>query len=86
MRLGSQFRIPSPTASFGSALGVGPLLESELIQPGHWLTARDFLVAVAAGIITAGPVMAVATFSGYLVARLPGAVICIVAVLLPSFL
>ena len=65
---------------------MGPLLESELVQLGHWLTARDFLVAVAAGIITAGPVMAAASFAGYLVAGLPGAVICTVAVFLPSFL
>ena len=63
-----------------------PLLESELVQPGHWLTAHDFLVAVAAGMITPGPVMAVATFAGYLVAELPGAVIGTVAVFLPSLL
>ncbi|MDE2580996.1 MAG: chromate transporter [Rhodospirillales bacterium] len=63
-----------------------PLLKSELVQPGHWLTAHDFLGAVAAGMITPGPVMAVATFAGYPVAGLPGAVICTVAVFLPSFL
>ena len=74
------------SVSFGSALAVVPLLETGLVQRGHWLSAHDFLVAVAAGMITPGPVMTIATFAGYLVAGLPGAVICTVAVFLPSFL
>ncbi len=52
--------------SFGSALGVVPLLESRLVLPGHWLTAHNLLVAVATRMITPGPVVVVATFAGYL--------------------
>lgn len=72
--------------SFGSALAVVPLLENGLVQHGHWLTSHELLVAVAAGMITPGPVMTVATFAGYLVAGPWGAAICTVAVFLPSFL
>lgn len=74
------------SVSFGSALAVVPLLENGLVQHGRWLTSHDFLVAVAAGMITPGPIMTVAGFAGYLVAGLPGAVLCTVAVFLPWFL
>ncbi|MDE2005459.1 MAG: chromate transporter [Rhodospirillales bacterium] len=74
------------SVSFGSALAVVPLLETGLVQQGHWLTAHDFLVAVAAGMLTPGPIMTIASFAGYLVAGLPGAALCTVAVFLPSFL
>ena len=63
-----------------------PLLEEGLVQKGHWLSAADFLTAVAVGMLTPGPVMTAATFAGYLVAGVPGALVCTVAIYLPSFL
>ena len=36
------------------------------MQKGHWLSAADFLTAVAVGMLTPGPVMTAATFAGYL--------------------
>ena len=63
-----------------------PLLEAGLVQHGRWLSAHDFMVALAAGMITPGPVMTIASFAGYMVAGLPGAALCTVAVFLPSFL
>ena len=72
--------------TFGGGLAVVPLLEKGLVQQGHWLSAADFLTAVAVGMLTPGPVMTAATFAGYLVAGVSGALVCTVAIYLPSFL
>ena len=61
----------------------------------QWLNERDFLVAVAIGMISPGPVVITATFVGYLVAaRLGGSLLdgflgsltATVGIFLPSFL
>ncbi len=72
--------------TFGGGLAVVPLLQKGLVQQGHWLTTADFLAAIAVGMVTPGPVMTAATFAGYLVAGSLGAVVCTVAIYLPSFL
>ena len=72
--------------TFGGGLAVVPLQEEGLVQKGHWLSAADVLTAVAVGMLTPGPVMTAATFAGYLVAGVPGALVCTVAIYLPSFL
>jgi chromate transport protein ChrA len=48
--------------TFGGGLAVVPLLEKGLV--GQWLTTGDFLTAIAAGMVTPGPVMTAATFTG----------------------
>jgi len=51
-------------------------LEKGLVQHMHWLNERDFLIAVAIGMISSGPVVITATFVGYLVAaRLSGSLL-----------
>src|SRR5262249_29192934 len=64
-------------------------------QQMQWLNERDFLVAVAIGMISPGPVVITATFVGYLVAaRLSGSLLdgfwgsltSTVGIFLPSFL
>ena len=72
--------------TFGGGLAVVPLLEKGLVQQGHWITSADFLMAIAVGMVTPGPVMTAATFAGYLVAGPLGALICTIAIYLPSFL
>jgi chromate transporter len=63
-----------------------PFLEKGLVQQTGWLTERDFLVAVAMGMISPGPVVITATFVGYLVAGFWGAVVATIGIFLPSFL
>jgi len=56
------------------------------VQQHGWLNERDFLVAVAVGMISPGPVVITATFVGYLVAGFWGALAATVGIFLPSFL
>ncbi len=80
------FFLVTGTFTFGGGFAVVPLLQKGLVEQGHWLTAADFLTAIAVGMVTPGPVMTAATFAGYLVAGPWGAVVCTVAIYLPSFL
>ena len=72
--------------TFGGGLAVIPLLEKGLVQQEHWLSAADFLTAMAVGMLTPGPVMIAATFAGYLVAGGWGALVFTLAIYLLSFL
>jgi chromate transporter len=56
------------------------------VQQTGWLNEREFLVAVAMGMISPGPVVITATFVGYLVAGFTGAVVATIGIFLPSFL
>jgi chromate transporter len=71
---------------FGSGLAIVPFLREGVVEQHHWLTADQFLDAVAMGLITPGPVVITATFIGYLVGGLLGAVIATVAIFLPIYL
>jgi chromate transporter len=71
---------------FGSGLAIVPFLREGVVEQHHWLNAEQFLDAVAMGLITPGPVVITATFIGYLVGGLLGAVIATVAIFLPIYL
>jgi chromate transporter len=71
---------------FGSGLAIVPFLREGVVEERHWLTERQFLDAVAMGLITPGPVVITAAFIGYLVAGLPGALVSTVAIFLPIYL
>jgi chromate transporter len=63
-----------------------PFLEQGLVQQFGWLDQRQFLIAVAIGMISPGPVVITATFVGYLVGGFWGSVVSTVGIFLPSFL
>src|SRR5438270_7745682 len=71
---------------FGSGLAIVPFLREGVVHQHHWLTERQFLDAVAMGLITPGPVVITATFIGYLVAGLAGALIATVSIFTPIYL
>src|SRR2546422_5927262 len=62
------FFLKAGSLTFGSGLVIVPFLEKGLVQQTGWLSEREFLVAVAMGMISPGPVVITATFVGYLVA------------------
>src|SRR5207247_4371179 len=72
--------------TFGSGLAIVPFLHQGLVDDHHWLTESQFVDAVAMGLISPGPVVIMATFAGYLVYGITGAVIATIAVFTPTYL
>ncbi|PSF34482.1 chromate transporter [Aphanothece hegewaldii CCALA 016] len=70
---------------FGSGYVLVAFLEGELVNQYHWLTQQQLLDAVAIGQFTPGPVLSTATFIGYIILGIPGAIIATVCIFLPSF-
>ncbi len=70
---------------FGSGYVLLAFLHRDFVEGTRWLTEARLLDAVAVGQVTPGPVFTTATFIGYLVAGVPGAVVATVAIFLPSF-
>ena len=80
------FFLKAGSLTFGSGLVIVPFLEKGLVQQTGWLDERQFLIAVAMGMISPGPVVITATFVGYLVAGFWGSLVSTVGIFLPSFL
>jgi chromate transporter len=70
---------------FGSGYVLLAFLRADLVDQRHWLTVSQLLDAIAIGQITPGPVFSTATFIGYLLAGVPGALLATVGIFLPSF-
>jgi chromate transporter len=79
------FFLKAGSLTFGSGLVIVPFLEKGLVQQNGWLTPRDFLIAVAVGMLSPGPVVITATFVGFIVAGFWGSLASTVAIFLPSF-
>ena len=69
---------------FGSGLVIAPFLKAYVVDEYHWLTDRQFLDAVAVGMITPGPVVITATFVGFLLDGLAGAGAATAGIFMPS--
>lgn len=80
------FFLKAGSLTFGSGLVIVPFLEQGLVQQYNWLDQRQFLIAVAIGMISPGPVVITATFVGYLVAGFWGSLMSTVGIFLPSFI
>ena len=74
------FFLKAGSLTFGSGLVIVPFLEQGLVQHYNWLDERQFLIAVAIGMISPGPVVITATFVGYLVAGFWGSVVSTIGI------
>ena len=79
------FFLKAGALTFGSGLVIVPFLEKGLVQQTGWLDERQFLIAVAIGMMSPGPVVITATFVGYLVGGFWGSLVSTIGIFLPSF-
>ena len=70
---------------FGGGFVIIPFIQGEVVDKLGWLTHREFLDGLALGQMTPGPVVITATFIGYKVAGLTGALVATAGIFLPSF-
>lgn len=68
---------------FGSGYVLVAFLGAELVAPGY-ITEQELLDAIAIGQLTPGPLFTTATFLGYLMAGVPGAIVATVGIFLPA--
>jgi chromate transporter len=80
------FFLKAGSLTFGSGLVIVPFLQQGLVQQFGWLDERQFLIAVAVGMISPGPVVITATFVGYLVAGFWGSLVSTIGIFFPSFI
>ena len=73
--------------AFGGGQAALPLIERVAVNERGWIKPTDFAAAVGFGYVTPGPVLITATFIGYQVAGVPGALAATLGVfLMPWFL
>jgi chromate transporter len=70
---------------FGSGYVLLSFLRAEFVNHLHWLTEKQLIDAVAVGQFTPGPVFTTATFIGYVLGGLPGAILATLGIFAPGF-
>ena len=80
------FFLKAGSLTFGSGLVIVPFLQQGLVEQYGWLDERQFLIAVAVGMVSPGPVVITATFVGYLVAGFWGSLVSTIGIFIPSFI
>ena len=70
----------------GGGIGAIPEMQRQVVGIQGWLTARQFVDGYALSQVTPGPAMLVTVFIGYRVGALPGALVAMAAMFLPTAL
>jgi len=73
--------------TLGGGYAMVPLIQKEIVERHSWLTMEQFTDIIAIAEMTPGPIAVnTATFVGYKLAKLAGAIVSTLGVVLPSFL
>ncbi len=72
--------------AFGGGYASVPLMLHEVVDVRHWMNSRVFMDGIALGQVTPGPIVITATFVGYLIAGIPGAIIGTISIFSPSLI
>lgn len=70
---------------YGSGYVLLAFVRADLVERWQWLTESQLLDAIAVGQVTPGPVFTTATFIGYVLGGLPGAIVATIGIFLPAF-
>ena len=70
---------------YGGGYVLLAFLRSDFVVRLGWLTEKQLIDAVAIGQVTPGPLFTTATFIGYILAGVPGAILSTVGIFIPSF-
>jgi len=76
--------VPIGVMTFGGGLAMIPAIEHMVVIDEGWLDSKAFADAIALGQITPGPVAICATFIGYRVAGIAGALVATIAMFAPA--
>ena len=72
--------------AFGGGFSSVPLMFHEVVEVRSWLDGPTLLNGIALGQVTPGPIVITATFIGYMLHGVAGALVATIGVFLPSFL
>ena len=72
--------------AFGGGYVMIPILQWDMVDRLHWLTLTQFLDGILLGFVTPGPIIITATFVGYRLKGLIGALVATVSIFLPPIL
>jgi chromate transporter len=70
---------------YGSGYVLFAFLHADFVARLGWLTDQQLIDAIAVGQITPGPLFTSATFIGYILGGVPGALLATLGIFLPSF-
>jgi chromate transporter len=71
---------------YGSGYVLLAFLHADFVVRFGWLTDQQLIDAIAIGQVTPGPVFTAATFIGYVLGGIPGALLATLGIFLPSFI
>jgi chromate transporter len=71
--------------TFGSGYAMLPFIQDAMVNQYHFVTDKEFGVALALSLLTPGPVTVISAFIGYKVAGVFGAALAMANMYLPSF-
>ena len=72
--------------AFGGGYACLPLMLHQVVEKLHWMSRQVFMDGIALGQITPGPIVITATFVGFYLYGLIGAIVSTVSIFTPSFI